>query len=188
YCLLPTDKIIEVPINIKKSKLLDRANPEGQEFWSTLKGMTSSLRPDQQVTWLTFLLTFFAGVLTSLTPCVFPMIPITLGVLKNTMDHGSRSRLLGRALVYLAGMSLTYSALGILAAATGDIFGSMLGQAWFLITICIFLFLMALSLFGIYEINMPAKLQTYAQTVDTHSKRGVFIAGLLSGFLAAPCV
>ncbi|MDZ4660108.1 MAG: cytochrome c biogenesis protein CcdA [Pseudomonadota bacterium] len=137
----------------------------------------------------TFLFVFIAGVLTSLTPCVYPMIPITLAVLGN--NNKSRSHLSGFLLsfTYVTGIGLMFSSLGVLAATSGMLFGSLLAHPAVIIFVSLVFFLMALSMFGVFEINIPPRLQERLVTFKTHGKfLTALFAGLVSGLVAAPCV
>ena len=137
----------------------------------------------------TFLFVFIAGVLTSLTPCVYPMIPITLAVLGN--QNKSHSHLGGFILsfTYVTGIGLTFSSLGVLAATSGMLFGSLLAHPAVIIFISLVFFLMALSMYGVFEINIPPHLQDRLVRFKAHGKyMTALFAGLVSGLVAAPCV
>src|SRR5213595_2724630 len=97
----------------------------------------------------TFAILFAAGVLTSLTPCVYPLIPITVGVFgARSREHRARSAALSA--VYVGGIAVTYSALGIFAALSGRAFGSALSSPWVVAVLAVFLLVLAASLFGAF--------------------------------------
>jgi thiol:disulfide interchange protein DsbD len=128
---------------------------------------------------------FLAGLALNLTPCVFPLIPITVGFFtQQTKDReGSAFPL---ALAYVVGIALTYSALGVLASLSGAIFGSALQSAWVVGLIVVVLLSLATSMFGLWELRVPA----WAQRASG-GRSGVFgalIMGLVMGFVAAPCI
>jgi thiol:disulfide interchange protein DsbD len=128
---------------------------------------------------------FLAGLALNLTPCVFPLIPITVGFFaQQSKDReGSTFPL---ALAYVFGIALTYSVLGVLAALGGAIFGSALQSPWVVGVIVAVLLALALSMFGLWELRVPA----WAQRASG-GRTGVFgalIMGLLMGFVAAPCI
>ena len=128
---------------------------------------------------------FFAGLALNLTPCVFPLIPITIGFFtQQTKDReGSTFPL---ALAYVLGIALTYSVLGVLAALSGAIFGSALQSPWVVGLIVGVLLSLATSMFGLWELRVP----TWAQKASG-GRTGVFgalIMGLVMGFIAAPCI
>ncbi|MCA2961938.1 MAG: thioredoxin family protein [Silvanigrellales bacterium] len=143
--------------------------------------------------WLLFPALFLAGLLMNLTPCVYPMIPITLNVLSQFGAHGpanDEQRRRRRALlpfVYVAGMVLAYSLMGVVAAMTGSIFGSLLQNVYVTVVLALVMFLLGLSMLGVF--NMSA-LQTFASKIpvaEKHPALGVLTMGALSGLVSAPC-
>jgi len=128
---------------------------------------------------------FLAGLALNLTPCVFPLIPITVGFFtQQTKDReGSAFPL---ALAYVMGIAFTYSVLGVLAALSGAIFGSALQSPWVVGLIVFVLLSLAASMFGLWELRVPG----WAQRASG-GRSGVFgalIMGLVMGFIAAPCI
>jgi thiol:disulfide interchange protein DsbD len=128
---------------------------------------------------------FLAGLALNLTPCVFPLIPITVGFFtQQTKDReGSAFPL---ALAYVVGIATTYSVLGVLAALSGAIFGSALQSPWVVGLIVAVLLSLATSMFGLWELRVPGWAQRAAG-----GRSGVFgalIMGLVMGFIAAPCI
>jgi len=128
---------------------------------------------------------FLAGLALNLTPCVFPLIPITVGFFtQQTKDReGSAFPL---ALAYVLGIALTYSVLGVLAALSGAIFGAALQSPWVVGLIVAVLLSLATSMFGLWELRVPG----WAQRASG-GRTGVFgaaIMGLVMGFVAAPCI
>ncbi len=130
-------------------------------------------------------LVFLAGLALNLTPCVYPLIPITVGFFSR-QSEGKTSRTFGLAVAYVLGMSVTYSALGVFAALSGSLFGSWLQKPAVLVVIALVVLALALSMFGLYELQAPHFI-----TDRTGSKGGVLGAltmGLFVGFVAAPCI
>jgi thiol:disulfide interchange protein DsbD len=130
-------------------------------------------------------LVFAGGLALNLTPCVYPVIPITLGFF-GRQAAGKTSRSFGLALSYVLGMSVMYSALGVFAAISGALFGAWLQEPAVLIAIALVVVALALSMFGLFEIRVPHFI-----TDRTGSKSGVpgaFTMGLFVGFVAAPCI
>jgi thiol:disulfide interchange protein DsbD len=128
---------------------------------------------------------FLAGLALNLTPCVFPLIPITVGFFtQQTKDReGSAFPL---ALAYVMGIAFTYSVLGVLAALSGAIFGSAMQSPWAVGLIVVVLLSLATSMFGLWELRVPV----WAQRASG-GRSGVFgalIMGLVMGFVAAPCI
>ncbi|MCC6483525.1 MAG: thioredoxin family protein [Armatimonadetes bacterium] len=131
-----------------------------------------------------FALVFGAGLLLSLTPCVFPLIPVTLGYFQGQASD-SRARLIALAITYVAGLCTTYSILGFAAATSGALFGSWLSNPWVLGTFAVIIAAMGLSMLGLYELKPPAFLASKSGAKAGYG--GAFVMGLLFGVVAAPC-
>ena len=136
---------------------------------------------------LTLVVVFLGGLALNLTPCVYPMIAITVGY------FGGQSRSVGaafrQALVYFLGVTLTYSVLGLVAALTGGLFGALLQNVWVLAGIAALLVALALSMFGLYEIQPPQFLLQRAAGLSARAGYfGVFFLGATVGVIAAPCL
>jgi thiol:disulfide interchange protein DsbD len=132
----------------------------------------------------TFLAVFLGGLALNLTPCVFPMIAITVSYF-----GGSGEKRLTHAVVYFLGIVLTYSSLGLVAALTGGLFGSALQSPWVLIGVAAMMVALALSMFGLYELQPPAFLMQKAAGLSAKAGLvGVFLLGATVGIIAAPCV
>ncbi len=148
-------------------------------------GLESTLR-NQPIVALVVL--FGAGLATSLTPCVYPMIPITAGILGG-MGSVRRSR--GRTVVltaaYVLGLALVYSSLGLLAGLSGTLFGSVSSSPWALFIMGNLLLVFGLALLDVFTVNAPARLAAWAGRLAGDSVGGVFALGATSGLVAAPC-
>lgn len=136
---------------------------------------------------LIFLIVFLAGILTSFTPCIFPLIPITLTLIQNNIKRGRRHSF-QKTLTFVFGIAFTYSILGLLAASTGTFLGSVISNSYVLIAISLIYFFMALSMFGFFEIQFFQSLQNKVSNVSTDSYFGVFLFGMITGIFASPCV
>ncbi len=134
---------------------------------------------------LVLLTVFLGGLALNLTPCVYPVIPLTVGFFSREAG-GSTSRAFGLSALYVLGMAATYSALGVAAALSGKLFGSFLQNPLVLTLIAGVLVLMALSMFGYWEIRMPSALMNRAGARS--GAAGAFGMGLFVGVVAAPCV
>ncbi len=136
--------------------------------------------------WLGGVVVFLGGLLTALTPCVYPLIPITVGVFGARKAAGrGKSVLLTSS--YVLGMAAVFTALGVLAARTGQAFGSILGDPRFAIALAGLLSILAMSMFGAFELALPSGLAQRLSTVGGAGLAGAFLMGAASGFLAAPC-
>ena len=197
-CLLPQTIDVNIPLRISSPReSVDLANTEIFDTidFSTLtsveareKAQESSLGSAIARRGLLFgyILVFLGGLALNLTPCVYPMIPITVSYFGGqSRGRGSRTMLL--ALLYLLGMATMYSALGLVAAFTGSLFGSALQNPFVLAVVALVMVGLAMSMFGFYEIRVPAGLAGIAGT----AKQGVvgsFLMGLTVGIVAAPCI
>ncbi len=135
---------------------------------------------------LTFVFIFFIGLGLSLTPCIYPLIPITVSYFGGQAG-GRASRTFLLALLYVLGMSLTYSVLGTIAAMTGGLFGAALQNPFVVLVIAAILVALALSMFGFWEIRMPAFLQRRTGSAK-QGYAGALFMGLTMGIIAAPCI
>jgi thiol:disulfide interchange protein DsbD len=136
---------------------------------------------------LSLLFIFLAGMGASLTPCVFPMIPITMAIIG--AKGGGKAKGFALSAVLVLGMAVTYTTLGVVAARTGAAFGAFAQRPAFLIPVSILFGLFALSLFGAFEIRLPDSIQQKLQGGGPRKGyTGAFIMGLVLGPLSAPCV
>ncbi len=137
---------------------------------------------------LALVVLFGAGVLTSLTPCVYPMIPITASVISGTARQGqSWRRTLALTLCYVSGLALLYALLGTLAGLTGTLFGTVSASPWALFAIGNLLLVFALAMLDVIPIRVPQRLMNWAATREGGSYGAVFVLGATSGVVAAPC-
>ncbi len=146
---------------------------------------------DQGLFW-TLIAVFLAGMAASLTPCVYPMIPITMAIIgarSSGNEKGASLKGLLLSLMLVLGMAVTYMLLGVVAASTGAAFGAFAQKPAFLIPTAILFAALALSLFGAFEIRLPMVLQAKLQG-DGQRKGygGAFVMGLVLGPISAPCV
>lgn len=133
-------------------------------------------------------LLFGAGLVTSLTPCVYPMIPITAGILGGAGAEGrSRRTTLLYTLTYVGGLALVYASLGLLAGLTGTLFGSVSSNPWAYFTIGNLLLLFSLAMLDVLPANVPGRLLAWASRFGARSYAGAFAMGATSGLVAAPC-
>ncbi len=129
---------------------------------------------------------YFGGFLTALTPCVYPLIPITVGVF-GARKATSRFKAFLLTSAYVTGMGVVFSVLGVTAALSGKAFGTVLGSPWVVAGLALFLLTLATSMFGAFELALPSGLTTKLNNVGGSGFVGAFLMGSVSGFLAAPC-
>src|SRR5215469_2917701 len=132
------------------------------------------------------LLVFLGGLLTALTPCVYPLIPITVGVFGARPGVG-RGKAVLLTSSYVVGMGVVFATLGVVAARTGAAFGALLGHPAVAIGLAIFLLVLAASMFGAFELTLPQGLALKLNSVGGSGVAGAFLMGSVAGFLAAPC-
>ena len=142
---------------------------------------------------VSLIIIFLAGVGLSFTPCVYPMIPITVAVIggqaagDQTMAR-SPLKAFFLSLIYVLGISIVYSAMGVAAASTGSLFGTALQSPWVIgFVVAVFIGL-ALSMFGVYYLRVPSFISDRLGTGTRKGVIGVFVMGLVSGIVASPCI
>jgi thiol:disulfide interchange protein DsbD len=133
-----------------------------------------------------FAVAFVGGVATSLTPCVYPLIPITVSIF-GARKAGSRRHAMALSGLYVLGIAAMYSALGVGAALTGKAFGSAMQNPWAIGAVALVLAAMAASMFGAFELRLPSAWQARVSHVGGAGHAGAFGMGLVSGLIAAPC-
>ena len=131
-----------------------------------------------------YLIVFAAGVLTSFTPCVYPMIPVTVTYIGGA-SAGSKRRAALRTLVYVLGIAVVYSALGAFAALSGRFFGQISSSPWVLFAVGNVIILFGLSMLDAIVIPVPGILARGARGGDNYL--GALVMGMASGLVAAPC-
>jgi cytochrome c-type biogenesis protein len=138
-------------------------------------------------------LLFVAGVATSLTPCIYPMIPITAGVLgglgqnAEAVDRRPRRRTVLLTLAYVFGLALVYALLGLVAGLSGTLFGAISANRWAYFTIGNLLLVFALAMLEVIPVAVPQRVLAWAGRIGAGSYGGAFLMGATSGLVAAPC-
>ncbi len=193
-CLLPETLAFNVPIEIVGIEgTIQRTNDAifaNIEFGAPLtsgsdEGSLARALSGGRV-WLAFLLVFAGGILTSLTPCVYPLIPITVSLFGANESAGLfKSFLL--SVVYVLGIVVTYAILGVAVASTGAVFGQIMANPWVVGFISLILVSLGLSMFGVFEIRLPYAVQNRLNTVGGTGFTGAFAMGTVAGVIAAPC-
>ena len=133
---------------------------------------------------LTLLAVFVLGLALNLTPCVYPLIPITIGYFSSQQGKGSNRVLL--SILYVLGIAVTYSALGVTSALSGRLFGAWLQSSAVLIFFALLMVVLAASMFGLYDIRVPQFIMSRSGGKAGYA--GALTMGLLAGIVAAPCV
>ncbi len=216
-CYAPIDKIIKLTLPLAKSAvgvvaetvsnnataatafINTKPDPAAELFYPSDKPLsveTESKRIDRMFKggdfWLILTSFFGIGLLLSFTPCVFPMFPILSGIIANRGQHLTKTHGFILALAYVLGMSLTYSAAGVAAGLSGAMLSAVLQNAWVLGGFALVFVILAFSMFGFYELQLPSSLQSKLSEEAGHLKGGyltsVFGMGVLSALIIGPCV
>jgi thiol:disulfide interchange protein DsbD len=131
---------------------------------------------------------FGAGLATSLSPCVWPLIPISAGLIGGSARAAApRGRIVGLTLAYVLGVGLFYSVLGLLAGLTGSLFGTVASNPWVLFAMGNLLLVFALAQLDVIPVVVPRRLATWAGGLSGGSYPAAFLLGATSGIVAAPC-
>jgi thiol:disulfide interchange protein DsbD len=132
---------------------------------------------------MAFVAAFAGGLIASLTPCIYPMIPITVGYIGSSNIGGSRNRAFFLAVVYVSGIAVTYAAMGVFAALSGRLFGEFNSSPWSFLLVGNIILLLGLSMLDVF--SLPIFVPK-----ENGKKKGLiptFILGLSSGLVAGPC-
>jgi thiol:disulfide interchange protein DsbD len=171
--------------------------PENQPLPGGEKGKASDssrilmLMGSNSISWI--LLCFFGfGLLLSLTPCVFPMVPIISSLIVAQGEKITKRRGFFLSLTYVLGMALTYSLVGVLAGLSGRLFTSALQNPWVLGAFALIFVILALSMFGFFDLQVPSVLQKKMTSASNQRKAGTFwgvlLMGIFSAIIVGPCV
>jgi len=140
----------------------------------------------------TILAFFLFGLALSLTPCVFPMIPILSGIIVGQGTEITRKKSFTLSVVYVLGMTIMYTIAGMLAGLTGELLSSAFQNPWVLGGSALVFVLLSFSMFGFYDLQLPASLQTRltekSNNIPGGAYSGVFVMGALSALIVGPCV
>lgn len=135
---------------------------------------------------------FGFGVLLAFTPCMLPMIPILSGIIVGQGEPTTKRHAVGLSAVYVLGMALTYTAAGVAAGLAGSLLSAVLQSPWVLGGFAAIFVLLALSMFGLYELQLPSSLQSalagVSRRIPGGHATGVFLMGVLSAVIVGPCV
>jgi thioredoxin:protein disulfide reductase len=142
--------------------------------------------------WVIIASFFGFGLLLSFTPCVLPMVPILSGIIVGQGHQVTRRQAFSLSLIYVLGMAITYALAGIGAGLSGTLLSNALQNPWVLSAFALLFVLLALSMFGFYELQLPSALQSKLTGASNKLKGGtfwgVFVMGILSALIVGPCV
>jgi len=135
---------------------------------------------------LAYGLIFVAGILTSFEPCIYTMLPVTVTFI-STQAGGSKLKGFILSVIYVTGIAVTYTLLGITAALTGSVFGQLQTSIWPNIIMGLVCIALALSMFDLYEIRIPSFISNLAGKKFGSGFFTIFVLGLISGLVVGPC-
>jgi len=171
--------------SIERTSMTQGTKPEKESFFKKIERLLTEELEKQSI--LLFLLAFVLGFLTSLTPCVYPVIPIIMGYI-GSQAKGSKLKGFYLSLFFVLGLGIVYSLLGLFAAASGSMIGASFQNPIMVIVIASIFILMGLSLAGLFEIPVPSSISARIQAGGYKSKIiGSLIIGGVAGIIAAPC-
>ncbi|MGY3874536.1 protein-disulfide reductase DsbD [Aeromonas dhakensis] len=185
-CYPPTDKLISIqPLTAQQSEQPDQPTPASSQQDQLAAALGN------QGFWLSVAAFFALGLGLAFTPCVFPMYPILTGIIAGAGHRLSTRRAFLLSFVYVQGMAVTYTLLGLVVASAGLKFQAALQHPYVLIGLSVMFVLLALSMFGLYTLQLPSSLQTRLSGLSNRqqggSVLGVGIMGMISGLVCSPC-
>ena len=189
-CYPPTKKKLELLLPTYTPSNDTTVTPQPTQPLSEQDRLAQSLAQDNL---FTVLLSFFGiCILLAFTPCVFPMIPILSSIIVGEGDHLTTRRAFTLSLVYVLAMSITYTIAGLLTGLLGANIQTMLQNPWVIGGFSILFVVLSLSMFGLYELQLPQRLQDRLHQMSHQQKggklAGVALMGLLSGLIVGPCL
>jgi thiol:disulfide interchange protein DsbD len=194
HCLFPSEEKAEATLPVRsRSDQIHKTNvsslgalqARSEKTTNEKNGEIYSLMENYGLL-VTFFLIFLGGLALNLTPCVYPLIPITISFFGGA-DASHHGKTFWKALAYVFGMSVTYSILGVIAAMGGGLFGALLTHPAVIIGVAVVLVGLSLSMFGVYEFRLPRGLMNVAGQTKSGIVGSLFM-GLTMGIIAAPCV
>lgn len=194
-CFAPNNKMVNVELSALFRSVDTKSGTEKQTVDQQTGQKTSFLKKILRLinrelarrSVLLFILIFLGGFLMSLSPCVYPVIPIIMGYV-GTRSGKSKLRGFFLSLVFVVGLALVYSILGVIAALTGSLIGISFQNPLVVVAISAIFILMGLSLAGFFEIPVPSSISSKVQKGHRSEFLGALIIGGVAGIIAAPCV
>ena len=202
-CTAPQKDTFEISLNVKAAnavktpetsnitgpmsdKINEKSQPKPEEISKSPSSKSSFMKFYEESFIYAILIAFFWGLVSSLTPCVYPMIPITVAFFANQGEN-SRGRTFSLALAFVVGIALSFAALGVAVTLIGVDMGSIMANAWIVGFVCALLLFFAGAMFEFYEIRMPDAIMSKVGRSE-QGFFGAFTMGLTMGLVAAPCV
>jgi thiol:disulfide interchange protein DsbD len=183
-CLAPTEVVNQVNQKIFEKIDLSVITSAGETEEETSDPISDALESNGLIIGLLFV--FVGGLALNLTPCVYPLIPITIGYFGG-QSEGSTGRLAIMGLLFMLGLAVTYSIIGVVTSLSGAVFGAVLQNPIVILVVVAILFGLSLSMFGVYEFKIPDSMVAKFGGSKT-GMFGAFFMGLTMGIVAAPCI
>ncbi len=136
------------------------------------------------------IMSFIVGLGLSITPCVYPLIPITSGIVKS-FGKPTKAGAIIATLIYIFGLVIVYAAVGTISALAGNTVSGILTSPYVLVLLSVIMVVLSLSMFGLYELKLPNKFASKIQQASSQTKQnkiGLLLMGMLSGCIAGPCI
>ncbi len=194
-CLSPSIISIEIPITIASSG--ENITKLNEDLFASYDPGTISQKTggkndllkmfETEGSFTAFLAIFLVGLALNLTPCVYPMMSVTVSLFGSQKETNTL-KVFSKAVIYVLGIGSMYSFLGVTAALSGGLFGSWLQSPWVLGGIAVLLFTLALSMFGLYQLQAPYWLTSRLGGTTGTGLVSLFVSGLVVGIFAAPCI
>ncbi|WP_429191976.1 protein-disulfide reductase DsbD [Aeromonas veronii] len=188
-CYPPTDKLIDVAPLVTATTASTAETAQSVAPVSQQDQLAAAL--GNQGFWLSIVAFFALGLGLAFTPCVFPMYPILTGIIAGAGHRLSTGRAFLLSFVYVQGMAVTYTLLGLVVASAGLKFQAALQHPYVLIGLSVMFVLLALSMFGLYTLQLPSSLQTRLSGLSNRQQGGsvvgVAVMGMISGLVCSPC-
>ena len=187
YCTQPVERAFTSTIVVGQGGLKQTGSISSSDVGETLSLEERVKRALESGSLLALLWIFLGGVALSFTPCVYPVIPITIAYI-GARSGGSRLKGLSLSLVFVLGLALVYSSLGVIAAATGGVFGISTQNPWVIGFVTLVFLVMGTGMLGAFEISLPSSIQTKLASKQRSGYVGALFVGGTTGLIAAPCV
>ncbi|MFZ5948186.1 MAG: protein-disulfide reductase DsbD [Stygiobacter sp.] len=197
-CMPPNEVSTVILVNVKERDASVQQSISNTEEKNIVEGSSTSISNENKNKnliadtiensglLLSLIFVFLGGLALNLTPCVYPLIPITIGYFGGQAE-GKTSRLFVLGLLYVSGMAITYSVIGVITSLSGAVFGTLLQNPFVIIGIALLFVILSLSQFGVYEFKLPDSLVMKAGGAKG-GIFGAFFMGLTMGIVAAPCI
>ncbi|MBX9001674.1 protein-disulfide reductase DsbD [Klebsiella aerogenes] len=188
FCYPPETKVVPLSAVLADSDKAQAAKPSAP---ATLPASGSQTGAEPASLPFSALWALLIGIGIAFTPCVLPMYPLISGIVLGGKQRLSTARALLLAFIYVQGMAVTYTALGLVVAAAGLQFQAALQHPYVLIGLSVVFFALALSMFGLFTLQLPSSLQTRLTLMSNKrqggSPGGVFAMGAIAGLICSPC-